>query len=240
MKDSLTFISLTNLLIIFIPLSVILIILYFWELNWRDTIYALVRMTFQLIFIGFFLNYLFNSSSPLIIVVSLLIMISIASWISLRTVPDNRILFYKEAFFSILIGGGFTLFIVTQYILNLNPWYLPKYIIPIAGMIFASSMNGISLAYERVHSELFRDKKYDDARKKSLEAALIPSTNSLFAVGIVSLPGMMTGQIISGVSPLIAARYQILVMCMLYAAAGITTSLFLSIIKVKITKKVFS
>jgi putative ABC transport system permease protein len=107
-------------------------------------------------------------------------------------------------------------------------------------MIFASSMNGISLAYERVHSELFRDKKYDDARKKSLEAALIPSTNSLFAVGIVSLPGMMTGQIISGVSPLIAARYQILVMCMLYAAAGITTSLFLSIIKVKITKKVFS
>jgi putative ABC transport system permease protein len=240
MKDSLTFISLTNLLIIFIPLSVILIILYFWELNWRDTIYALVRMTFQLIFIGFFLNYLFNSSSPLIIVVSLLIMISIASWISLRTVPDNRILFYKEAFFSILIGGGFTLFIVTQYILNLNPWYLPKYIIPIAGMIFASSMNGISLAYERVHSELFRDKKYDDARKKSLEAALIPSTNSLFAVGIVSLPGMMTGQIISGVSPLIAARYQILVMCMLYAAAGITTSLFLSIIKVKITKRVFS
>jgi putative ABC transport system permease protein len=240
MKDSLTFISLTNLLIIFIPLSVILIILYFWELNWRDTIYALVRMTFQLIFIGFFLNYLFNSSSPLIIVVSLLIMISIASWISLRTVPDNRILFYKEAFFSILIGGGFTLFIVTQYILNLNPWYLPKYIIPIAGMIFASSMNGISLAYERVHSELFRDKKYDDARKKSLEAALIPSTNSLFAVGIVSLPGMMTGQIISGVSPLIAVRYQILVMCMLYAAAGITTSLFLSIIKVKITKKVFS
>lgn len=240
MKDSLTFISLTNLLIIFIPLSVILIILYFWELNWRDTIYALIRMTFQLIFIGFFLNYLFNSSSPLIIVVSLLIMISIASWISLRTVPDNRILFYKEAFFSILIGGGFTLFIVTQYILNLNPWYLPKYIIPIAGMIFASSMNGISLAYERVHSELFRDKKYDDARKKSLEAALIPSTNSLFAVGIVSLPGMMTGQIISGVSPLIAARYQILVMCMLYAAAGITTSLFLSIIKVKITKRVFS
>ena len=240
MKDSLTFISLTNLLIIFIPLSVILIILYFWELNWRDTIYALVRMTFQLIFIGFFLNYLFNSSSPLIIVVSLLIMISIASWISLRTVPDNRILFYKEAFFSIFIGGGFTLFIVTQYILNLNPWYLPKYIIPIAGMIFASSMNGISLAYERVHSELFRDKKYDDARKKSLEAALIPSTNSLFAVGIVSLPGMMTGQIISGVSPLIAARYQILVMCMLYAAAGITTSLFLSIIKVKITKRVFS
>lgn len=240
MKDSLTFISLTNLLIIFIPLSVILIILYFWELNWRNTIYALIRMTFQLIFIGFFLNYLFNSSSPLIIVVSLLIMISIASWISLRTVPDNRILFYKEAFFSILIGGGFTLFIVTQYILNLNPWYLPKYIIPIAGMIFASSMNGISLAYERVHSELFRDKKYDDARKKSLEAALIPSTNSLFAVGIVSLPGMMTGQIISGVSPLIAARYQILVMCMLYAAAGITTSLFLSIIKVKITKRVFS
>ena len=60
-------------------------------------------------------------------------------------------------------------------------------------------------------------------------AAMIPVINSLFAVGLVSLPGMMTGQILSGVSPLIAARYQIMVMCMIFASAGISTAVFLAL-----------
>ena len=62
-----------------------------------------------------------------------------------------------------------------------------------------------------------------------MQAALIPVINSLFAVGLVSLPGMMTGQILSGVSPLIAARYQIIVMCMIFPSAGISTAIFLAL-----------
>ncbi|MEP1779528.1 ABC transporter permease, partial [Reichenbachiella sp.] len=72
---------------------------------------------------------------------------------------------------------------------------------------------------------------YTEARNTALRAALIPITNSLFAVGLVSLPGMMTGQILSGVSPLIAVRYQIMVMCMAFGSAGISVALFLVLVK---------
>tara|TARA_B100000029_G_C17550720_1_gene950023 strand:- start:537 stop:872 length:336 start_codon:yes stop_codon:yes gene_type:complete len=103
--------------------------------------------------------------------------------------------------------------------------------IPIAGMIFASSMNGISLAAERLNAELDRGVNYNIARGIALKASLIPITNSLFAVGLVSLPGMMTGQILSGISPLIAVRYQIMVMCMIFGSVGLSSFLFLVLIK---------
>ena len=120
---------------------------------------------------------------------------------------------------------------MTQAVLNLHPWYLPSYVIPLAGMIFANSMNSISLAGERLQAELARDISYKKGRTIALKAALIPITNSLLAVGLVSLPGMMTGQILSGVSPLIAARYQIMVMCMIFGAAGLSTVCFLVLMR---------
>jgi len=75
------------------------------------------------------------------------------------------------------------------------------------------------------------DIPYKKARSIALQASLIPITNSLLAVGLVSLPGMMTGQILSGISPLIAARYQIMVMCMIFGSAGISAAMFLTLIK---------
>jgi putative ABC transport system permease protein len=98
-------------------------------------------------------------------------------------------------------------------------------------MIFAQSMTAISLAGERYFSELDRDQPYTTARGIALKAALIPITNSLFAVGLVSLPGMMTGQILAGVDPLIAARYQIMVMAMLFGSAGISAACYLTWVK---------
>ena len=94
-------------------------------------------------------------------------------------------------------------------------------------MIFAASMNAVSLSAERFHAEQLRGSPYHDARRVAMQAALIPQVNTLFAVGLVSLPGMMTGQILSGVPPLIAARYQIMVMCMLFGSAGMSTAFFL-------------
>ena len=92
-------------------------------------------------------------------------------------------------------------------------------------------MNSVSLASERLNAEMERNVPFNKARGTALKASLIPITNSLFAVGLVSLPGMMTGQVLSGVSPLVAARYQIMVMCMIYSAAGISSACFLSLIK---------
>ena len=98
-------------------------------------------------------------------------------------------------------------------------------------MIFANAMNSVSIALERLDAEIERDVPYDKARVIALRASLIPITNSLFAVGLVSLPGMMTGQILSGVSPFIAARYQIMVMCMIFGSAGISSACFLALVR---------
>tara|TARA_Y100001970_G_scaffold138304_1_gene170214 strand:- start:110 stop:610 length:501 start_codon:yes stop_codon:yes gene_type:complete len=163
----------------------------------------------------------------------LFLMISTASWIALGTVFEERQKLFLTAFISILIGGGIPLFLVTRFVLQLEPWYLPRYIIPLAGMIFASSMNGISLAAERLRSEIKENVNYNNATNIALKTALIPITNSLFAVGLVSLPGMMTGQILSGISPHIAIRYQIMVMCMIFSAVGLSSYLFLTIAKNK-------
>jgi len=99
--------------------------------------------------------------------------------------------------------------------------------IPLAGMIFAASMTNISLALERLCAELENGAAFTKARDTAFRTSMIPVINSFFAVGLISLPGMMTGQILSGVSPLIAVRYQIMVMCMIFGAAGLSTVCFL-------------
>lgn len=121
--------------------------------------------------------------------------------------------------------------LITQGVLVLSPWWESRYIVPLAGMIFAASMNSISLATERLEADLDRGDAFDEARGAAFKAALIPITNSLFAVGLVSLPGMMTGQILSGTSPLIAARYQMMVMCMMFAAAGLSAAVYLLFVR---------
>ena len=142
------------------------------------------------------------------------VMIFFSSWISLRTVQKLRLKLLSKSLSAILLGAGLTLIFITQIVFQLDPWYQPRYMVPLAGMIFAGAMNSISLAGERFFAEIKREEKYTDARNAAYRASLIPIMNSLFAVGLVSMPGMMTGQILSGVSPLVAIRYQIVVMGM--------------------------
>ncbi|HNP27196.1 MAG TPA: ABC transporter permease, partial [Nitrosomonas sp.] len=111
----------------------------------------------------------------------------------------------------------------------------PQYMVPLAGMVFANSMNAVSLAAERMNAELSRQVNFEQARNIAMYAAMIPIINSMFAVGLVSLPGMMTGQILSGISPLVAARYQIMVMCMIFATGGLSTALFLEMSRKQFT-----
>ncbi len=130
---------------------------------------------------------------------------------------------------SLLVGGSTTLILVTQAVLDFEPWYKPQFIIPLAGMILANSMNSISLAAERYFDEIGRGVTFIEARNIAFRTAMIPIINSLFAVGLVSLPGMMTGQILSGVDPLIAVRYQIMVMAMIFGAGGISSAVCLTL-----------
>jgi len=227
MNQTISTIPLLNLSVAFIPVAVTIFILFKWSLNAKNAMYAVARMLVQLLLIGYFLSYIFDSDSAWVVLLVLVVMVLASSWIALGTVVDNRRLLYKPAFISITVAGGLTLILITQGVMLLDPWYLPQSIIPIAGMIFANSMNSVSLAAERLSAEIARDVPYDSARNIALQSSLIPVINSLFAVGLVSLPGMMTGQILSGVSPLIAARYQIMVMCMVFGSAGIATAYFL-------------
>ena len=232
MNSEIQNISLLNLVIAFVPVIVVIVIIWKWQLDYKTSLYAVFRMLIQLLMIGYFLTFIFESDSSWIVIAVLAVMLFSSSWIALRSVDKKRVL-YISAFWSILIGGGLVLILVTQGVLGLDPWYLPSYMIPLAGMIFANSMNSVSLASERLAAEMNRDMAYEEARKVALRASLIPITNSLFAVGLVSLPGMMTGQILSGVSPFIAARYQIMVMCMIFGSAGISAALFLVLSKDK-------
>lgn len=236
MNSTIETIPLANLALAFIPVFIVIGILYRWSLGYGNALYAASRMLVQLLLIGYFLAFIFESESSGLVLTVLAVMVLAASWIALGTVKERQGPLYSKAFCAIAFSGGLTLILVTQGVLGLQPWYRPSYFIPLAGMIFANSMNSVSLAAERLEAEIDRGMNYSEARNIAFRASLIPITNTLFAVGLVALPGMMTGQILSGVSPLIAARYQIMVMCMIFGAAGISSALFLVLVRTDFVK----
>ena len=213
--------------IIFIPTAYLLVVMFRWQLKAFTGLYANVRMLVQLLLVGYFLTYVFETNQPLVIVLLIALMIVVSAWIALRSSEDKSVKTYFIFLIAIGFPGLILLGLVTQFVLQVQKWFEPSLVVPIAGMIFANSMNTVSLAAERFESELNRGKDYVDARRIALDASLIPQINSLFAVGLVALPGMMTGQILSGVDPIIAVRYQIMVMWMTFGSGGLTAVLYL-------------
>ena len=222
-------ISFFDLIWIFIPIVAVYVIYLKWSDDKITIPYALSRMFLQLILIGYVLTYIFQTKDFFIIILILTIMLIVASIISLRPVAKKNKSLYLISFVSIFIGGVTTLIFVVGGVLNLELWYEPRFLIPLAGMIFANSMNSVSIAAERFEVEYSRDNYYEKARNIAYKASLIPNINSLFAVGLVSIPGMMTGQILGGVSPIVAVKYQIMVMCMIIASGGISTAIYLTL-----------
>ena len=160
MKNPIQVIPVINLALAFIPVIAVIVIHYLWSQGYKSSIYAVSRMLVQLLLIGYFLSYIFNSNSGLVVLTVVAVMIIIASWISLRTIRNRQLLLYPKALVSLVIGGGITLVLVTQFVLNLTPWYLPSYFIPLAGMIFANAMNSVSLAADRLEAEIDRNIEY--------------------------------------------------------------------------------
>lgn len=211
---------------ILLPALSVIAIQWAWSLNPRTTIYAVARMVLQLCLIGYALTFIFATDDAGLVLAILSIMLLASSWIALRPIATQRRQLFWIALLATILVNGSLLLIITGGVLTADPWYAPDIVIPIAGMVFATGMNSISLFGERYFSELARLTNPVAARNSAYQATLIPTINSLFAVGLVSLPGMMTGQILSGVSPLIAVRYQIMIMLMLLASSGLTAALF--------------
>jgi len=233
MNTSIQAVSFSGLLWAFVPAIIVIVILYRWTVDGKTAVYAVARMLIQLLLIGYVLTYIFEAEQSGVIVFVLMVMLGAASWIALRPLKNKQPYLYRNALGAIVIGGVSTLVLVSQLVLEVQPWFFPRYVVPLAGMIFASCMNTVSLAAERFEAEYEKACSYVKARNAALHSSLIPVINSLFAVGLVSLPGMMTGQILSGVSPLVATKYQIMVMCMIFGSSGISASLYLTFAKAR-------
>jgi putative ABC transport system permease protein len=209
----------------------------------RGIFIGAVRASVQLIAVGYVLVYMFEVARWWLVLLALAIMLVAATLATARrrrgrAAPGERRVLWSIHGMALLVGTGLTLAYVTEVVLHVRPWYEPRYVIPLFGMIAGSAMNGAALAAERLASEMELRRGEVEAYlalgasparaaaepvRRALTAALIPAVNSLMVVGIVQLPGMMTGQILAGQSPLVAVRYQIVVAFMLTSATAITS-----------------
>lgn len=208
----------------------------------RQMLWASLRMVVQLLAVGYLLQLVFTVRSPLLVILILLTMTGFSLQIIGSRIKQRMPGFYRIMGSSIIIGCGGVTFYFCLLVVGYTPWYDPRYLIPLAGMIIGNSMNGASLAAERLAAEM--QQRHDEletalclgatARQAAepilriaYKAALIPTINTMAATGIVALPGMMTGQILSGTAPMLAVRYQIAIMCAITAAVAITAFLIL-------------
>jgi putative ABC transport system permease protein len=199
--------------------------IFYWQLNKATELTtAGARMVLQLAAIGYLLTFLFEYDQDWIGLLVLTFMLMVAAWIGIRPQIKKCSRTYALALVSIFIGGGLNLAWILLVVLELDPWYQPRMVIPLAGMVFSVAMNSISVAIERFEHELINNP--ENAQRAAINAATISHVNTLLAVGLVSLPGMMTGQILSGTSPLIAVRYQIMVMSMLVGTSTLVLCIY--------------
>ncbi len=197
---------------------------------------AALRTVIQLGLLGLILERVFAIRNPWLVVGLLLLMTAFAAREAVSRASRRYRGILADAWLTMaatcfLVGG-----IVTQVVVGVEPWYDPQYVIPLLGMILGNSLTGISLCLDRFmdhletrSSEVELRISYGATRREALAAPLkdavrtgmIPIINSMAAAGIVSLPGMMTGQILAGSPPMQAVAYQIVVMFMIAAAVAL-------------------
>ncbi|SMF04125.1 putative ABC transport system permease protein [Alteromonadaceae bacterium Bs31] len=217
--------SISDTLLSTLPLLLAMAIMQ-WRLgSCRDIGIAGARMVLQLIGVGYILAFLFEYEWPWLGLLILSFMTIVSAIIAIRPLKQKSWATFNAALLSLFLGGSLHLAWILVVVLKLSPWYQPQFVIPLAGMVFANGMNALSLGAERFESER-KHVERAEAAKNAFNAAMIPQVNALLAVGLVSLPGMMTGQILSGVSPLEAVRYQIMVMSMVAGASAVCLGLY--------------
>jgi putative ABC transport system permease protein len=206
----------------------------------RQLIIAAIRTAVQLTLIGLVLKVLFENAT--------LLWVSLLAFFMLF-VAGREVMMRQERRFKGWWGyaaGTFSMFVssfaVTVFallvILGNDPWYAPQYAIPLLGMLLGNTMNGIAISMDRlthsaweqrdiIEARLMLGESWDEAisdyRRQAVRSGMIPIINAMAAAGIVSLPGMMTGQILAGALPVEAVKYQILIMFLISAGSGLGT-----------------
>ena len=208
----------------------------------RQIIIAAARTVVQLLLIGLLLKLLFTQVDLLFISILSIVMLLIAG---------REVMARQERRFGGWWGYGLgtmsmfiSSFALTIYalviVIGTEPWYTPQYAIPLLGMMLGNTMTGVALALDRLTSSAWQQRQVIEARlilgqdwrsaiggitRESVRIGMMPMINAMAAAGIVSLPGMMTGQILAGTDPLEAVKYQILIMFLITAGTGFATIL---------------
>ncbi|BCB03146.1 ABC transporter permease [Bacillus sp. KH172YL63] len=209
----------------------------------KQIILASFRMTVQLIIAGYILTYIFDHPSPLMTLFIILIMEAFAIRNIFKQVKYDMDKILKwMASISLLIGTLLSLFYFNMVVIHFTPWYEPRYFIPIAGMIVGNAMTGITLGIntllgglisqrEKIEGALMLGATPKAASKAyvddAFDAAILPTLNNMIGMGIIFLPGMMTGQILSGISPLVAIEYQIAILLGIIGSVAMTVIFFI-------------
>ncbi len=197
---------------------------------------ASVRTVVQLLLVGYILKIVFRLDNPAAVGAAMLVMLIAASVNAVRRPSRTYTGAAAHAFATLVLCGLVTTFTVTGAIIGVKPWFEPQYVIPVLGMVLGNGLTGISLCLDQL-LEVLDDRRLEiemelahgatrweaarDALRGAVRRGMIPIINSMMVVGIVSLPGMMTGQILAGEDPMGAVKYQIVVMFMIAAATSL-------------------
>ena len=212
----------------------------------RGLIVASLRMSAQLLLLGLVLDWVFGLNRPAPLLAIALGMTTLAAVSAVNRTKRRFAGIYWDAFVSVLGAAFLVTGVALTAIVRVDPWFEAQYAIPLLGMVLGNVLNGISLALERFTEGVVsrraqietllalgasRWEAAHDLVRDALRIGMIPTINSMLVMGIVSLPGMMTGQILAGAAPADAVRYQIVIMFMIASAtalggAGVTLLAF--------------
>ncbi|GLT17706.1 ABC transporter permease [Vibrio zhanjiangensis] len=210
----------------------------------RDTFTSILRMTIQLLLVGIYLEYLFKLNSVLVNITWLILMtlVGASSIINKANLPYKRLMYPVTT--SLLCSLLPMLAVLSVLVIKPKPLFNAQYIIPLAGMLLGNSLSGNIVALQNLFTSI--DSRYSEYEAaialgasskfatqsfvtEAIRKSLAPSLATMATTGLVTLPGMMTGQILGGASPIIAIKYQLLIMIAIFVALSISLSLTLTL-----------
>jgi putative ABC transport system permease protein len=197
---------------------------------------AAARTVVQLLLVGYVLRFVFGLATVPAVLAMAAVMVTAASRAAVQRASRTFGGATLRAFLTLVVCGLLTTFTVTRLVIGVEPWWQPRYLIPLLGMVLGNGLTGISLCLDTLLESLSDRRaevemelalgatRWEAARgplREAVRRGMIPIVNSMMVVGLVSLPGMMTGQILAGASPLEAVKYQIVIMFMVAGATSL-------------------
>jgi len=201
---------------------------------------AAARMVAQLLLVGLVLEALFEFSSLhwIAMVATVMVLVASREVTARQTRPFGGAWRYGIGAVAMFLSSCSITVLALAVIVRPTPWFAPQYAIPLLGMLLGNTMNGLAVALDRLTQDAYAQREVietrlacgetaaeaiSDVRRSAIRAGMIPTVNGMAVAGVVSLPGMMTGQILAGTPPAEAVKYQILIMFLIAAGVGFGT-----------------